>query len=72
MLSEDESSAARRLSHPSTAFDDSGNLIHDTSLFFVFANYSIFQAAGVLKSQDDKSELSDAPNTSDDAIERFN
>ena len=29
-----------RLSHASTAFDDSGNLMHDTSLFFVFANYS--------------------------------
>ena len=26
-----------RLSHASTAFDDSGNLMHDTSLFFVFA-----------------------------------
>ena len=29
-----------RLSHASTAFDYSGNLMHDT---FVFANYSIFQ-----------------------------
>ena len=52
-----------RLSHASTAFDDSGNLMHDTSLFFVFANYS---------SQDNKSELSGAPITTDAAIERFN
>ncbi len=58
-----------RLSHPSTAFDDSGNLMHDTSLFFFFANYFIIS---VLKSQDDKSELSDAPITTDDVIERFN
>jgi hypothetical protein len=38
-----------RLSHASTAFDDSGNLMHDTSLFFVFANYSIFQAYSRVK-----------------------
>ncbi len=64
-----------RLSHASTAFDDSGNLMYDTSLFFVFANYSIFQAyleSTREKSQDNKSELSGAPITTDDAIERFN
>ena len=38
-----------RLSHASTDFDDSGNLMHDTSLFFVFANYSIFQAYSRVK-----------------------
>ena len=38
-----------RLSHASTAFDDSGNLMHDNSLFFVFANYSIFQAYSSIK-----------------------
>ncbi len=38
-----------RLSHASTAFDYSGNLMHDTSLFFVFANYSMFQAYSRVK-----------------------
>ena len=46
-----------RLSHASTAFDDSGNLMHDTSLFFVFANYSIFQAYSRVKTTNQNGQV---------------